>query len=73
MSIQVFQANLIDALKQLNIRWRTVRERWDDSASQKIQAELVDSQEAMIRSAVQSLNHVADLMASARRECSDDS
>lgn len=73
MSIQVFQANLIEALKQLNVRWRLVRERWDDGASRQIQAELVDPQEGMIRGTVQALNHVADLMASARRECSDDS
>lgn len=73
MSIQVFQANLIEALKQLHLRWRQVRARWDDGTSRQIEAELVDSQEAMLRSAVQALNHVADLMASARRECSDDS
>lgn len=73
MSIQVFQANLIESIKQLHLRWRHVRERWDDGASRQIQAELVDPQEAMIRGAVQALNHVADLMAAARRECSDDS
>jgi len=73
VSIQVFQANLIEALKQLHLRWRQVRARWDDGTSRQIEAELVDSQEAMIRSAIQALNHVADLMASARHECSDDS
>lgn len=72
MSLQVSQANLVDALKQLRTRWARVRERWDDPASRQIQAEFIDPQDPMIRAAVQALNQVADLMASVQRDCADD-
>lgn len=72
MSVQVFQANLIEALKVLNQRWSRIRERWDDPASRQIQAELIEPQEALIRNAVKSLGQVNDLMAAARRDCADD-
>lgn len=72
MSIHTSQARLMDALKVLNQRWARVRERWDDAAARDIHKESVEPLEAIVRSAVHSLNHVADLAQRVRRDCEDD-
>jgi hypothetical protein len=72
MSVSGSQAQLLEALKQLQIRWGRIRERWDDPASRQIQKECVDPLEPMIRAAVRSLDQVSELMSSARRDCGDD-
>lgn len=72
MSVQTSQARLADAVKQLNVRWNRIRERWDDGVARQVQKEYIDPLGPMVRSAVQALNHVSDLMAAAQRDCDND-
>lgn len=72
MSFQTSQANLVDALKQLRLRWARVRERWDDPRSAEIQREFIDALDPIVRAAISAVDHVAELSAQARRDCSDD-
>lgn len=70
--MQSAEAILADALKQLHQRWDRIKDRWDDSASRQIQKEFIDSLDPMVRTAMRAIDQASNLMAAARRECSDD-
>lgn len=72
MSVPVAKANLADALKKLHQRWARAREQWDDAAAARFQKDFIDPLEHRVLAAAKSLDHVAEIMASARRECGDD-
>ena len=72
MSVHTSQARLIDAMKQLTIKWAHIRQRWDDPASRQIQKDYIDPLGPIVRSTVLALNQVNELMAAARRDCEDD-
>lgn len=72
MSLQTSQAGLVDALKQLRLRWARVRERWDDPRSAEIQRELIDALDPVVRAAVTAIDRVAELSSQAHRDCCDD-
>jgi hypothetical protein len=72
VSVPVAKANLVDALKKLRHRWDRARERWDDAAAVQFQKDYLDPLEQRVIAAAKSLDHVAELMATVRRECGDD-
>jgi hypothetical protein len=72
MSINVAKANLMDALKQLRIRWIAVSSGWDDVARRQFEKDFLDPLEAKIRNAVKGLDHVSELQDRVRRECGDE-
>jgi hypothetical protein len=73
MSANVAKSNLIDAMKQLRMRWARIRETWQDDAARKFEKEVIDPLEPAILQAARSMEHAAELMAQARRECGNDS
>jgi len=73
MSVAVAKANLADALKQLRIRMEAVRANWDDTARAQFEKDFIAPLEAKVIAAAKGLDHVAELMAHARRDCGDDS
>ena len=72
MSINVAKANLLDAVKQLRIRWTTICASWDDGARRQFEKDFLDPLDAKIRNAVKGLDHVAELQAKVQRECADE-
>lgn len=72
MSVNVAKANLADALKQLKVRWARTRQSWDDEAARRFEEEVLRTIEPRVLTAIKGLDHVADLVAAARRECEDD-
>ncbi len=72
MSVGVSKANLADALKRLRVRWAKARSSWDDETTRRFEEEFLEAIEPRIRTAIKGLDHVADLIAAARRECEDD-
>jgi hypothetical protein len=72
VSVPVAKANLVDALKKLRQRWDRARDRWDDAAAVQFQRDYLDPLEQRVIAAAKSLDHVAELMATVRRECGDD-
>ncbi|GMV24104.1 MAG: hypothetical protein AMXMBFR58_01350 [Phycisphaerae bacterium] len=72
MSAQVAKANLTDALKMLHQRWERAKSQWDDKAAQDFQRQVIDPIEPRVRAAVKSFEHVSELIATVRRECSED-
>lgn len=72
MSINVAKANLMDAVKQLRIRWSHISSSWDDIARRQFEKDYLDPLEAKVRQALKGLDHVSELQERARRECGDD-
>ena len=72
MSVAVAKANLVDALKKLRQKWDRAREHWDDEAAKQFQKDYIDPLESRVIGAAKSLDHVAELMTTVRRECGDD-
>ena len=72
MSVRVSQAQLTDAYKILRQRWERIRERWDDPNSRALQADLIDPLEGAVGAAVNALDSVAELIAAATHDCSND-
>lgn len=72
MSVTVAKANLMDALKQLRVRWALISQQWDDSARRQFEKDFIDPLEAKIRTALKGLDHVSELQDRARRECGDE-
>ncbi len=72
MSVQVAKANLNDALKMLHERWDRAKALWDDKAAQDFQRQLIEPIEPRVRAAIKGFEHVGELIAQVRRECSDD-
>ncbi len=72
MSINVAKANLMDAVKQLRIRWTTIASNWDDGARRQFEKDFIDPLDAKIRMAIKGLDHVGELRDKAIRECGDD-
>lgn len=72
MSINVAKANLMDAVKQLRIRWSSISAGWDDGARRQFEKDFIDPLDAKIRMAIKGLDHVSELRDRALRECGDD-
>lgn len=72
MSANIAQANLIDALKQLRIKWSRIRETWQDDAAVRFEKQVIDPLEPAIAKAARAVEHVAETMHQIRRECGND-
>ncbi|MBL9031640.1 MAG: hypothetical protein JNM80_08020 [Phycisphaerae bacterium] len=72
MSIGVAKANLMDAAKQLRLKWDRLRPMWDDDVARQFEEKYVRALEPGLMAAVKGLDHVADLVAAVRRDCGDD-
>ena len=72
MSINVAKANLMDAVKQLRIKWTTISGVWDDGARRQFEKDYLDPLEAKVRAAIKGLDHVSELQDRVRRECGDE-
>ncbi len=72
MSINVAKANLMDAVKQLRIRWNHIASSWDDAARRQFEKDFIDPLDSKVLMAVKGLDHVAELQERVKRECGDD-
>ena len=71
LSTKVAQANLHDAAKELRFKWARARSEWDDAASRRFEAEVLQPLEPAIVAALKAMEHVNELMTQARRDCED--
>ncbi len=72
MSMQVAKANLIDALKQFRLRWDRIKDTWDDEARRKFEKDFIEPLEPKVVAAAKGVDHVTELLAQVKRDCSDD-
>jgi hypothetical protein len=72
MSIHAAKGALVDAMKELTIRWDQAKSQWDDEASRRLAADTIDRLTPKVISACKGIEDLAGLISSARRECGDD-
>lgn len=72
MSLGPAKANLTDAVKQLRMRWDRIRSDWHDDAAQRLEREILDQLDPRVGQAIKGLDHVSEMMTTARHECADD-
>jgi hypothetical protein len=72
VNLNVAKAQMLDALKQLHIRWARVREGWDDDTRRRFEAEFIEPLESRVRMALKGLDHVNELITTVRRDCGDE-
>jgi len=63
------RGTLSKALKQLLLRWQEARTSWNDAASVHFEKKFLDPLEADLRQAVSAMDHMAAVLAQARRDC----
>ena len=72
MSIHAAKGALVDALKELNIRWDHAKAQWDDDASRRLAAETIERLTPKVVAACKGIEDLAGLISTARRDCGDD-
>ncbi|MCA9286390.1 MAG: hypothetical protein KDA22_14285 [Phycisphaerales bacterium] len=69
MSVTVSRARLFGALKELRIRWRRIKDSWDDPASRHFEESVIEPLEPRVRSAVSALEKMGQILIVVRRDC----
>jgi hypothetical protein len=72
MNLNVAKAQMMDALKQLRIRWMRIREGWDDETRRRFEAEFIEPLESKIIAATKGLDYVSELIQTVQRDCGDE-
>jgi hypothetical protein len=71
VSLASARAKVGTAHRQLLVDWERAKESWDDPASQAFGRHHVDPLEHAVRSAIGAIEHMAEVLERARRECGD--
>lgn len=71
MSLGVARAKLIGSLKDLMVKWETVRMSWDDANSRALEEKVLQPLERQVRSAVTAMEKASETVARARRDCGE--
>lgn len=71
MSVSVAQANLLDALKNLRVKWSRVQEVWNDDAARRFDQEVIGPLEPKVITAIRALDQVSELLVRVREDCED--
>lgn len=71
MSVRVVKSQLIEAHRELLLRWDATRERWDDSARSAIQRDTIDPLHRATLDALKALDALDELITRARRDCAE--
>lgn len=70
MSLHSSRANLMGAMKELNLRWERAHETWDDPVSREIYENYIEPLEPKVRLAITAMEQMSQVLATAVRECS---
>jgi hypothetical protein len=71
MGVYEGRGQLAKAIKQLMGQWNEVKQGWDDPLSHAMEKEHLVPLEIDLRNAVSALDHIAQVLATARRDCGD--
>jgi hypothetical protein len=72
MSLTVGRAKLVQALKDLEMRWNKTRMQWDDAMSEDIGKMVVEPLEPRVRATVSAIEKMVEVLSRAKRECGPD-
>jgi hypothetical protein len=69
MSMNVGQARLRDALKQLKLRYERAQLDWDDSARREFEQQFLAPLEGQVIAAMNAMGRLSEVCSAAKREC----
>lgn len=69
MSLAVSRTKLMEASRDLRLRWDQVRTQWNDPVADEFDRRHLEPLEALVRSAVTALENTGQVMARAQAEC----
>ncbi len=69
MSLQAGRTQLLTASKELLRHWDHTKELWSDKRSEAFEADFLYLLQSTVSSAAQAADELANLIATARREC----
>lgn len=72
MSVATAKVKLSAANRDLRIRWAEATQKWNDPASRAIEKNHLEPFEIRIRSAINALDTMQDILRIMHRECGDD-
>lgn len=70
MGMQDGRSVLAKAFKELLFRWQDTKSQWNDSMSQNFERARLQMWEADLKSATSAMDHMAQVINQARRDCS---
>lgn len=65
-------AKLALSLKQLGIKWESAKETWNDGTSKKFHKEHIEPLVPSVKETLESIGRLAEVLARAARDVSDD-
>ena len=69
MSLSVGRTKLVTALKDLRVRWDTVRTLWDDPVARDFELKFLEPLEGKVRSGVSAMENMYEMVLKARKDC----
>ena len=69
MGLYESRSNIAKATKDLLARWAFLKTQWNDAQSQDIEKEYLERLEKAVRSAVEGMDSIKNLIGSAKRDC----
>ncbi|MFW5652975.1 MAG: hypothetical protein ACOC0P_02925 [Planctomycetota bacterium] len=69
MSVNAGQANINDAVKQLQQAWQRVRDNWDDPVAEHFEREFLTEIEPRTRQTLHAMATMQELLARIRQDC----
>lgn len=72
MSVASAKVKLTAATRDLRIKWEEATQKWNDPASRSLEKNHIAMFEAQVRSAINALDTMQEVMRIMQRECGDD-
>ncbi len=72
MSVATAKVKLTSASRDLRIRWTEATQKWNDPASRAIEKNHLIPFETKVRSALNALDTIQDVLRMMQRDCGDD-
>ncbi|HMN95200.1 MAG TPA: hypothetical protein PKC43_02435 [Phycisphaerales bacterium] len=69
MSVGVSRTKLLGSMKDLQLRWSRIRERWNDEASAHIEESVIGPLEPRLRAAVTAMEKMSQILQRVRKDC----
>lgn len=73
MSVSGAKGMLYDAMKDLRVRFDSIKSQWADQARHHFEKEEIETLEPRILAAIKALDGVTEIIQRVQRECGDDS
>lgn len=69
MGLYESRSNIAKGMKDLLSRWAFLRGQWDDAQSTQVEKQTLEPLEKSVRSAVEAMDSMKNVISSAKRDC----